>query len=146
MPVQFDVPDNAPTRRSTRVSLADVKDMFNTPEGKKLIRDSMTLKPISKEKRRQELDRLRKSFALEEDDVSNLKSCLIVKKTTGAIDHIKWRESKVLVEEFRISKVRASCWDDCFYTEVSAVGPSKIDMYCFVPTKSSQHCSLAFTL
>jgi hypothetical protein len=50
-------------------SIGDLKSMFHNPEGRKMIRDSMALKPISKEKRKEQFERLRKSFALQEDDV-----------------------------------------------------------------------------
>jgi hypothetical protein len=91
--------------------------MFNNPAGKRIIRDSMAVKPQSKEKRRKELERLRKSFHMEEAAVHDLKSCLMVKASQGAVDNVKWRNSIELVESMRISKIRASCWDDMFYTE-----------------------------
>jgi ribosomal protein L35 len=118
MPVKFSVvPDDAPEKKSPRKNLQELKEILDNPAGKKMIRDSMALKPISKGKRKKELERLRKSFHLQEDDVNNLKSCLMVKKDTGEIDHVKWRNSAEIVSVLRISKVRASCWDDCYYTE-----------------------------
>jgi hypothetical protein len=119
MPVAFSTPEDendAPERKNPRKSFQESKEILDNPEGKRMIRDSMALKPISKGKRKRELERLRKSFSLQEDDVNNLKSCLMVKKDTGDIAHVKWRESGVIVSVLRISKVRASCWDDCYYT------------------------------
>jgi hypothetical protein len=117
MTIQFDVPANAPERRSPKKSPHDLKAVFNNPGGKKMIRDSLALKPISKERRKKELERFRKSFKMEEDVVTNLKSCLMVKKEAGDVDSVRWRESTEIVEIMRFSKVRASCWDDCYYTE-----------------------------
>ena len=124
MSVRFQVPadDESPgaeRRESKQPTIQDLKKIFNTDEGKKFIRDSMALKPVNKQKRRSEIEKMRKSFGLNTEAVTNLKSCLTVKRQTGAIEGVRWRDSGVLVESFRISKIRASCWDDCFYTEVS---------------------------
>jgi hypothetical protein len=54
---------------------------------------------------------------LEENSANDLKSALRVKASHGAVDNIKWKDDKNLVSEMRISKVRASCWDDMFYTQ-----------------------------
>jgi hypothetical protein len=117
MPIQFDVPADAPERRSPKKSFHDLKVVFNNPGGKKMIRDSLALKPISKEKRKKELERFRKSFKMEEDAMTNIKSCLMVRKEAGEVDSVRWRKSTEIVEMMRFSKVRASCWDDCYYTE-----------------------------
>ena len=123
MSVRFQVPEDespsAERRASKQPTIQDLKQIFNSDEGKKFIRDSIAVKPANKKKRRSEMDKLRMSFGLNNDAVTNLRSCLAVKKHTGAIEGVRWRDSGVLVESFRISKIRASCWDDCFYTEVS---------------------------
>ena len=137
MPVQFDVPETARERVSKKLSIADLKDVFNNPEGKKIIRDSMALKPISKERRRKELERMSVAFGLDDEAVSNLKSCIITRKVTGELDEVKWRNSTELVETFYISKIRASCWDECFYTEVSR-------RVCVVSTAKSLPCCYFF--
>jgi hypothetical protein len=112
MPIKFDdsVEDNSPKKK-------DMKVMFNNADGKRMVRDSMAANPLSKKKRKIEMERLRKSFKLEETSVNDLKSCLMVKANHGAVDKVKWREDTKLVESMRISKVRASCWDDMFYTQ-----------------------------
>jgi hypothetical protein len=120
MPITFDDSvEVAPSKKKAtfKEEKTDLKGMFNNADGKRMVRDSMAANPLSKKKRKIEMERLRKSFKLGETEVNDLKSCLMVKSTHGAVDRVKWRESTCLVASMRISKVRASCWDDMFYTQ-----------------------------
>lgn len=105
MPIQFDIADNVPECMSMHMLLAYLKDIFSTPEGKRLICKSMTSKPLSKENQRKEMDWFRKYFCSNKTNVSNLKSCLIVKREKGAFNHIKWRDSSNLLETFQFSRL-----------------------------------------
>ena len=89
---------------------------FDDESGKRMIRNSITRRP-SKEIMKKEMERLRKSFNMGEEQASNLKSCLLVKQDRGQLETVKWEESDKLVRELRYSKVRASLLDDLFWSD-----------------------------
>ena len=112
-----EVPNRSPEKARRRSSIESIKELSATAEGKRFIRDSLSMKPVSSEKRKREEERMRKSFKLDVDSVANLRSCLAVKRHKGHISDVKWKGDTDLVQTFEVAKIRASCWDDCFFTE-----------------------------
>eukprot|EP00980_Cylindrotheca_fusiformis_P001832 scaffold408_cov71-Cylindrotheca_fusiformis.AAC.33 len=77
---------------------------------------SMTrLQRLTAERRdKRESFRISKNFKLAEENVNGLKSCL-KRKEEGPKRNVKFRDS--VVEVRRVSMIRGSAWDNCFFTE-----------------------------
>lgn len=83
---------------------------------KKGRRSSTRLQRLAAERRnKRESTRISKNFNLPEDEVDGLKSCLKSKQAPNTKQKVKFRQS--IIEVRRVSKIRGSAWDDCFFTE-----------------------------
>jgi hypothetical protein len=103
------------------ISEAEAKD--EVPEdrvvkdvSKKARRSSTRLQRLAAERRnKRESIRVSKNFNLPEDEVEGLKSCLKSRQAPNTKPKVMFRESIIQVR--RVSKIRGSAWDDCFFTE-----------------------------
>lgn len=79
-------------------------------------RSSTRLQRLTADRRnKRESLRISKNFNLAEEHVDGLKSCLKHKQAPNTKQNVKFRES--IIEVRRVSRIRGSAWDDCFFTE-----------------------------